>query len=393
MSLRLPIYLDHHATTPVDPRVLSAMLPYFTEVFGNPGSRSHVFGWTAAEAVEDARAHLARLLGAERRELIFTSGATESNNLAIKGATALYRSRGRHLVTSQIEHPSVLAACERLEREGWAVTRVPVDRRGRVDPDSVADAMRADTVLVSVMLANHEIGTLQPVAEIARRAQAQGVLVHTDATQALGKIPVDVTALQVDLLSCSAHKCYGPKGVGALFVRRRHPALRLTPLLDGGGQERGLRSGTLNVPGIVGFGKAAELAGAELAEESDRLRRLRDRLHRRIVNQTDGVVLNGDETQRLPGNLHLSFDGVNGESILAEVRDVALSSGSACTSAQNQPSHVLRALGLEDALAEASIRFGLGRSTTEEEVDYAADQVVRGLRAVRARRTVPGGSA
>jgi cysteine desulfurase len=381
--VRIPIYMDNHATTRTDPRVVEAMLPYFSEHYGNAASRSHAFGWEAEAAVDRARGRVAALIGAEPREVIFTSGATESNNLAIKGAAHLYRPQGDHLVTVQTEHRAVLDPFRRLEHEGFRVTFLPVDRFGRVSLDQVAEALTARTILVSVMLANNEVGTLQPVAEIGRRCKERGVLLHTDATQAVGKVPVDVGALQADLLSLSAHKLYGPKGVGALYVRRRSPHVRLEPILDGGGHERGLRSGTLPVPNVVGLGQACELARQELAAEAERCRELRERLHRGIVAALPDVSLNGHPEARLPNNLNLSFAHVRGEALLMALKNVAVSSGSACTSASVEPSYVLRAMGVPDELAHSSIRFGLGRFNTAEEVDYVIEEVTRVVRHLR----------
>jgi cysteine desulfurase len=378
--MRLPIYLDNHATTRVDPRVVEAMLPYFTEHFGNANS-IHSFGQHAAQAVDDARAEVATLLGAEPREIIFTSGATESNNLALKGAAGMYRRQGNHIITTRIEHRSVLDPCRRLEQDGFRVTYLPVDRFGQVSVQDVADALTLETILVSVMLANNEVGTLQPVAEIGKLCRVRQVLLHTDATQAVGKIPVDVNALNADLLSLTAHKLYGPKGVGALYLRRR---VRLEPMLDGGGHERGLRSGTLAVPSIVGFGKACELALAEMGQESDRVQKLRDRLHQGIEDNIDACTLNGHPAQRLPGNLNMSFVGVQGEALLMALKNIAVSSGSACTSASVEPSYVLRAMGVPDELAHASIRFGLGRFNTLEEVEYTVEEVKRVVQRLRA---------
>jgi cysteine desulfurase len=369
--MKLPIYMDNNATTPVDPRVLEAMLPYFTTDFGNAASKSHAFGWRAEEAVEAARAEVARLVGGEARELVWTSGATESDNLALKGAARFHAARGRHLVTCKTEHKAVLDSAKALERLGFEVTWLDVEPDGRLDPERVRRALRPDTVLVSVMHANNETGVVHPVAEIARRCREAGVLVHCDAAQSAGKLPVDVEALGVDLLSLSAHKVYGPKGVGALWVRRRPARARLLPEMDGGGHERGLRSGTLNVPGIVGFGKAAELARLEGPAEAERVRALRDRLQAGLLAGLGGVAVNGSLEHRLPGTLNVSFSGVEGEALLLAARDVAVSSGSACTSASLEPSYVLRAMGVSDALAHASLRFGLGRFNTEEEVDHA----------------------
>lgn len=369
------IYMDNNATTPVDPRVLEAMLPYFREEFGNAASRNHSFGWRAEEAVDKAREQIARLIGADPREIIFTSGATESDNLALKGVAEMYRERGKHIVTQVTEHKAVLDSAKRLEKQGFEVTYLPVDRDGLVDPDDVRKAIKDTTVLVSIMAANNEIGVLQPVCEIGRIAKERGVLFHSDAAQAAGKVPVNVASWGADLLSLSAHKMYGPKGVGALYVRRRKPRVRLTPMMDGGGHERGFRSGTLNVHGIVGFGRACELAYEELEEESARLGALRDRLEDRILTQVDEVYRNGHAERRLPGTSNLSFAYVEGESLLMGLSEIALSSGSACTSAILEPSYVLRALEVGDELAHSSLRFGLGRFNTEEEVDYVIKRV------------------
>ncbi|MCE2543079.1 MAG: IscS subfamily cysteine desulfurase [Acidobacteria bacterium] len=374
---QLPIYLDYHATTPVDPRVVEVMTPYFTDRFGNAASRHHAFGWAARDAVEAARRQVARLIGADPREICFTSGATESNNLALKGAAAAAAGRPPHMVTVATEHRAVLDPCRRLAEGGARVTEVEPGPDGLVSPDVIARALTADTVLVSVMLANNEIGVLQPIPEIAALTRSRGILLHSDAAQAAGRVPVDVEALGVDLLSLTAHKLYGPKGVGALYVRRRRPRLPLAPLIDGGGHERGLRSGTLNVPGIVGFGAAAEICKAELEPEAARIGALRDRLLAALRGRLDGVTVNGSLEQRLPHNLNVSFDGVEGESLLVGLDDVAVSSGAACSSASPSldPSHVLRAIGIPDEIARASLRFGLGRWTTAEEIDYAADKV------------------
>ena len=384
--MRRPIYMDHHATTPVDPRVLEMMLPFFGEEFGNAASRSHSFGWRAENAVEEAREKVARLIGARGKEIVFTSGATEANNLAIRGVVEFQRDRGDHVVTCATEHNAVLDPLKSLEKKGLVhVTRLPVDRTGRVEADAVAKAIGPRTVLVSIMIANNEIGTIHPFVEIGRVAKDKGVLFHTDATQAVGKIPVDVASAGIDLLSLSAHKLYGPKGIGAWYVRSREPRARLTPQMDGGGHERGLRSGTLNVPGIVGLGRACEIAGQEMETEAARLRILRDRLRERILAETDETTVNGAETERLPGNLNLAFSHVEAESLLmALADDVALSSGSACTSATLEPSHVLKAIGLADELARGSIRFGLGRSNTVEEVDTVAVRVVAEVARLRA---------
>lgn len=377
--INLPIYMDNHATTRTDPRVVEAMLPYFSENFGNANS-VHDFGQRAAQSVDDARNQVASLIGTEPREIVFTSGATESNNLAIKGAAAMYQRHGKHIITTQIEHRAVLDVCRRLERDGFRLTYVPVDRHGQVSPIDVAAAITPETILVSVMLANNEVGTLQPVAAIGKTCRERKVLLHTDATQAIGRIPIDVNELNADLLSMSAHKIYGPKGVGALYVRRR---VRLEPILDGGGHERGMRSGTLNVPGIVGFGAACELAAKHLTEEINRCRQLSRRLHEGLTSSLDDIQLNGHATERLPGNLNLSFGGVQGEALLMALKNVAVSSGSACTSASVEPSYVLRAMGVPDELAHASIRFGLGRFNTMEEVEYTIEEVTRVVKRLR----------
>ncbi|MBM4069909.1 MAG: IscS subfamily cysteine desulfurase [Planctomycetes bacterium] len=379
----LPIYMDNNSTTRVDPRVLEAMLPFFTEHYGNAASRTHAFGWKAEEAVDLAREQVASLLAADPREIVFTSGATESNNLAIKGVAAMYRASGNHIITVQTEHKAVLDPCKRLEREGCAVTYLPVDRFGQVTPQQVADALTPRTILVSVMAANNEIGTLQPVAAIGRLCKERGVLFHTDAAQAFGKLPLDVQDIKADLVSISAHKMYGPKGVGALYVRRRQPHVRLEPLIDGGGHERGMRSGTLPVPSIVGFGAACTLCHKELAHESARLTDMRQRLLLGLQDRLDAVFLNGHPTERLPGNLNMSFAYVQGEALMMAMRNVAISSGSACTSASVEPSYVLRACGVPDDLAHASIRFGLGRFNTDDEVDFVVGEVVRTVERLR----------
>ncbi len=384
--MKVPIYMDCHSTTPVDPRVLEAMLPYFGDHFGNAASKSHAFGWRAEEAVEEAREKVARLIGASSREIVWTSGATESDNLAVKGVARFHAARGRHLVTTAIEHKAVLDSMAALAREGFEVTVLPVSGEGLVDPDAVRAAIRPDTVLVSVMHANNEVGTVQPLEEIGRITRERGVLLHTDAVQSLGRIPFDVEATNADLVSLSAHKMYGPKGVGALYVRRR-PRARLVAQIDGGGHERGYRSGTLNVPGIVGFGVAAELAREEMPREAPRLLTLRERLRRAVQAGLSGVTVNGSLERRLPGNLNLSFAHVEGEALLIAMRDVAVSSGSACTSASLEPSYVLRAMGVPDELAHASIRFGLGRFNTEEEVDHVARLAVE--KATRLRELSP----
>jgi cysteine desulfurase len=378
--------MDYHATTPVDPRVLDAMLPYFREHFGNAASRTHPYGWEAESAVDEARGRIARAIGGSAKEIVLTSGATESNNLAIKGVLEFHRERGNHVITCVTEHRAVLDPCRALEKKGLArVTWLPVDGYGRVDPEAVVAAISPDTVLITVMAANNEIGTLQPIGAIARIAKAKGVLFHSDATQAVGKVPIDAEALGLDLLSFSAHKMYGPKGIGALWVRSRGPRVRLAPQIEGGGHERGLRSGTLNVPGAVGFGRACELARSLLDEESGRLRRLRDRLWEGIAQRVDQVAANGHPLERLPGNLNVSFACVEADSLLMALdRDVALSSGSACTSATLEPSHVLRAIGLRDDLAHGSVRFGLGRQTTEDEVDRVIERVAAEVSRLRA---------
>jgi cysteine desulfurase len=382
--VKLPIYLDNNATTRTDPRVLEAMLPYFTERYGNAASRNHAFGRQAEEAVDQARAQVAALIGAGAREIIFTSGATESDNLALKGVAAAYRKKGDHVVTVVTEHKAVLDPCRRLERAGLRVTFLPVDRHGQVSAEQVAEELTEQTILVSVMAANNEVGTLQPLRQIGRLCKERGVLFHTDAAQAAGKVPLDVEELGIDLLSLSAHKMYGPKGVGALYVRRQDPRVRLEPLLDGGGHERGLRSGTLPVPLIVGFGLACELCRQEMAAEAERLTGLRERLRHGILDNLEGTFLNGHPVERLPGNLNVSFAYVDGEALMVSMKDVALSSGSACTTANPEPSYVLRALGVEDELARGSLRFGLGRFTTEEEVDFVIADVRRAVNRLHA---------
>lgn len=382
--VHLPIYLDNHSTTRVDPRVVEAMLPYFTEKYGNAASRHHSFGWEAEEAVKNARGHIAGLIGADSREIVFTSGATESNNLAIKGAAAMYRHQGTHIITVVTEHHAVLDPCRRLEREGFKVTFLPVDRFGQVTVQQVSEAITDQTILVSIMAANNEIGNLQPVMEIGKLCKDNKIIFHSDAVQAVGKVLVDVEKMNVDLLSLTAHKMYGPKGLGALYVRRRNPRVRLEPMMDGGGHEGGLRSGTLPVPNIVGFGKACELCHHEMDLESRRLRDLRDRLHGGITKRLTEVFLNGHPTERLPGNLNLSFAGIHGEALLMSLKNLAVSSGSACTSANVEPSYVLRALGISDDLAHASIRFGLGRFNTEWEVDWAIEEITNAVNRLRA---------
>jgi cysteine desulfurase len=380
------IYFDHHATTPLDPRVLDAMMPYLTGKFGNAASRSHKFGWDADQAVEESRRQIARLIGARPQEIIFTGGATESNNLAIKGVADACTAKGDHIVTSAIEHKAVLDVCRTLEQRGARITRLPVGRDGLVDPATVEAAIGDRTVLVSIMYANNEVGTLQPVAEIGRICRRRGVLFHSDAAQAVGKVPVKVDADSIDLLSISAHKVYGPKGAGALYARQRDPRVRLTAQMDGGGHERGMRSGTLNVPGIVGLGEACSICGHEMREEDARLRRLRDRLRARLEADLEGVSVNGSIEHRLPHNLNMSFAGVESESLMMGMRGLAVSSGSACTSAIMEPSYVLKAMGVADDAAHGSIRFGLGRFNTEEEVDCAAASVVEAVRKLRELR-------
>jgi cysteine desulfurase len=374
--LKFPIYFDNHATTPVDPRVLEAMLPFFTEQFGNAASRNHKYGWDAEQAVETARAQIALLIGASAKEIVLTSGATESDNLAIKGAAYMYREKGDHIITVVTEHKAVIDSCKRLEKEGFRVTYLPVGKDGLIDLDLLRDTITDTTILITIMAANNEIGVLQPIASIGALAKERGVLFHTDAVQAAGKVLFDVNAMKVDMASLSAHKIYGPKGVGALYVRRRNPRVLLTPIIDGGGHERGMRSGTLNVPGIVGFGKACEIARQEMEPENARIRTLRDRLNAKLHAGLDELYINGSMEHRLPGNLNISFAYVEGESLLMGINDVAVSSGSACTSASLEPSYVLKALGTGDELAHSSIRFGLGRFNTEEEVDYVAAKIV-----------------
>ena len=376
MALQFPIYMDYHATTPCDSRVVEAMLPYFTTKFGNAASRSHAFGWTAEEAVNIARERVAALIGAKNpKEIVFTSGATESDNLAIKGVAEFYREKGNHIITTVIEHKAVLDTCKRLEKEGFEVTYLPVSTEGLVDPEDVRKAITDKTILVSIMLANNEVGSIQPLAEIGKITRERGVLLHTDAVQGIGKTFFDVEAMNVDLASMTAHKMYGPKGVGALYVRRSKPRVRITAQLDGGGHEFGMRSGTLNVPGIVGFGMASEIMKNEWEAESKSVGALRDRLHQKLLARLDSVKLNGSADKRLPGNLNVSFAFVEGEALMMAIKDVACSSGSACTSASLEPSYVLHAMGIGDDLAHSSIRFGLGRYTTEEEVDYVAELV------------------
>ena len=383
MSLKFPIFMDNHSTTPMDPKVLEAMMPYFVEKFGNAASRNHTFGWEAEEATEKARQQVATLIYCDSKEIVFTSGATESDNLALKGVAEMYREKGNHIITPMTEHRAVLDSAKRLEKMGFSVTYLPVGKDGLVNPDDLKNAMTDRTILVSIMLANNEIGSINPVAEIGKIAKSRGVLFHCDATQGVGKIPVDVEAMGIDLMSFTAHKIYGPKGVGALYVRKRNPRVRLAPIIDGGGHERGMRSGTLPVPLVVGFGKACEIAQEVRPTESVRLARLRDKLQEAIYKSLDEVYLNGHATQRLPHNLNISFAYVEGESLLMGLKEIALSSGSACTSATLEPSYVLRALGVGSELAHSSIRFGLGRFNTEEEVDYVAGRVVEVVQKLR----------
>ncbi|MBI2819245.1 MAG: aminotransferase class V-fold PLP-dependent enzyme [Acidobacteria bacterium] len=381
--MKLPIYMDYHATTPVDPRVLAVMTPYFTEHFGNPSSRSHSFGWRAAEAVEEARAHVARLIGADPKEIYFTSGATESDNLAIKGVALKHLGNAAQILTSPIEHKAILDPCKWAEKQGIEVVFLPVDRHGIVDPATVEEAITEHTVIVSIIFSNNEIGTIEPIREIGLITRSHGVLLHTDAAQAAGKIPVDVSAMNIDLLSLTAHKLYGPKGIGAIYVRGGDAREILDPLLYGGGQENGLRPGTLNVPGIVGLGEACRICQEEMTAESQRLGRLRDRLRDGLFAELDDVHLNGHPTERLAHNLNLSFGYVEGEALLMSMSDVAVSTGAACNSAGSKGSHVLEAIGLPDDLIQSSIRIGLGRFTTEEEVEYVKGRIVEAVRSLR----------
>jgi cysteine desulfurase len=381
--MKLPIYMDNHSTTQCDPRVVDAMLPYFTEKFGNSASRNHSFGWEGEEGVAYARKQIAKLINADAKEIVFTSGATESDNLALKGVVEMYKEKGDHIITSSTEHRAILDAAKSLEKRDMNVTYLPVDKFGMVNPEDVRDAITDKTILISVMLANNEIGTINPIKEIGKIAKEKGVLFHCDATQGVGKIPVDVQDMGIDLMSFTSHKIYGPKGVGALYVRRKAPRVRLVPMIDGGGHERGMRSGTLPVPSIVGFGKAVELCAQEMAEESIRTKALRDRLHEGITGALEEVYLNGHPTERLPGNLNISFAYVEGEALLMGVKDIALSSGSACTSATLEPSYVLRALGVGSDLAHSSIRFGVGRFTTAEEVEYTIDRMIKAVNHLR----------
>jgi cysteine desulfurase len=377
MAVKLPIYFDNHATTQVDPRVVQAMLPYFTEKFGNAASRNHAFGWAGEEAVENARAQVASLIGATPKEIIFTSGATESDNLMIKGVAEMYREKGNHIITQAIEHKAVLDTCKRLEKDGFEVTYLPVQKDGRVDPEDVRKAITPKTILITIMYANNEIGVINPIAEIGKIAKERGIFFAVDGVQAVGKIPVDVQKDNIDLLAISAHKLYGPKGVGALYVRRRNPRVQLAAIIDGGGHERGMRSGTLNVPGIVGLGAACAIAQQEMPQEAQRLRKLRDKLKAGLEAKLDEVFVNGSMEHRLPNNLNMSFAYVEGESLLMGINDIAVSSGSACTSATLEPSYVLKALGVGEDLAHTSIRFGLGRFNSDEEVDYVTDKMVQ----------------
>jgi len=381
--MKTPIYLDNHATTQVDPRVLDAMLPYFTQYFGNAASRNHEFGWVAEQAVDKARKQIADLIGASAREIIFTSGATESDNLAIKGVAEMYAEKGNHIITAATEHKAVLDTCKKLEKNGYRVTYLPVKGDGLIDLDMFREAITDKTILVTIMYANNEIGVLQPVAEIGKICREKGVLFHTDGVQAIGKVPVDVNRDHIDLMSITAHKLYGPKGVGALYVRRKNPRVQLTAQMDGGGHERGMRSGTLNVPGIVGLGEACAICQREMPEETKRLRYLRDKLRSKLESELDEVYLNGSWEHRLPHSLNLSFAYVEGESLLMGINDVAVSSGSACTSATLEPSYVLKALGLGDDIAHSSIRFGIGRFNTEEEIDYVADKLINVVKKLR----------
>jgi cysteine desulfurase len=382
-GVKLPVYMDNHATTPMDPRVLEEMLPYFTQKFGNAASRNHEFGWLAEAGVEEARERIAKLIGATSKEIIFTSGATESDNLAIKGVAEMYKEKGNHIITAVTEHKAVLDTCKRLEKYGYRVTYLPVQKDGLIDLDDLKRSMDDKTILVTLMAANNEIGVLQPIADIGKLCHERGVVFHSDATQAVGKVPMDVIKQNLDLASISAHKMYGPKGVGALYVRRKNPRVQVAAQMDGGGHERGMRSGTLNVPGIVGLGKACAIASEEMPKESCHLAGLRNRLKDRIFAELDEVYVNGSWEHRLPGNLNISFAYVEGESLLMGINDIAVSSGSACTSATLEPSYVLKALGAGDDLAHSSIRFGLGRFNTEAEVDYVAARVIETVKRLR----------
>jgi cysteine desulfurase len=381
--MKTPIYFDNHATTPTDPRVVDAMLPYFTEKFGNAASRNHSFGWEAEKAVDEARKKIADLIGATSKEIVFTSGATESDNLAIKGVAEMYAEKGNHIITAATEHKAILDTCKKLEKHGYRVTYLPLKADGLVDLDMLRESITDKTILITIMYANNEIGVIQPIAEIGKIAHEKGVLFHTDGVQAVGKVPVNVIKDNIDLMSLSAHKIYGPKGVGALYVRRRSPRVQITAQMDGGGHERGMRSGTLNVPGIVGLGEACAICHREMAEEAKRLGYLRDKLKNTLETELDEVFINGSMEHRLPHNLNISFAYVEGESLLMGINDIAVSSGSACTSATLEPSYVLKALGVGDDLAHTSIRFGLGRFNTEEEVDYVAARVIEVVRKLR----------
>ncbi len=381
--MKQPIYLDYNATTPTDPRVVEAMLPFFTEIYGNAASRNHSFGWTAEEGVSKARNIIGEAIGAIGKEIVFTSGATESDNMAVLGVAEFYHEKGKHIITSPIEHKAVVDPCQALEQKGYEITFLDVDEHGRIDLKQLEASIREDTVLVSLMAGNNEIGTLNPLTEIGQMTRERGVLFHCDATQGVGKIPIDVETMNIDLLSMTAHKIYGPKGIGALYVRRKKPRVRITPIMFGGGHERGFRSGTLNVPGIVGFGKAIELAMEEISSEAERQIGLRQHLYKRLTDELDYVFLNGHPTERLPNNLNLSFGYVEGESLMMGISEIAVSSGSACTSASLEPSYVLRSMGVGDDLAHSSVRFGFGRYTTMEEVNYAADKVIGAVKRLR----------
>tara|TARA_Y100001970_G_scaffold294006_1_gene445739 strand:+ start:5440 stop:6654 length:1215 start_codon:yes stop_codon:yes gene_type:complete len=381
--MKLPIYLDYNATSPVDPRVLEEMMPYFTESFGNAASRNHSFGWQVEKVVESSRETIGDAIGADGKEIIFTSGATESDNIAILGVAEFYKNKGKHIITNLIEHKAVIDPCYALEQRGYEVTFLEVDKYGCIDLEQLSESIREDTILVSLMAGNNEIGTINPIKEIGKITREKGVLFHTDATQGVGKIPINVEEMNIDLLSMTAHKMYGPKGIGALYVRRKKPRVRLSPIMFGGGHERGMRSGTLNVTGIVGFSKAIELAMVEMSSEAERLTGLRQRLYNNLSSELDYLFLNGHPTERLPNNLNISFGYVEGESLMMGVNELAVSSGSACTSASLEPSYVLRALGVGDDLAHSSIRFGMGRFTTVEEVDYAAEKIIKAVKRLR----------
>ena len=383
MAIKLPIYFDNHATTKVDPRVVAAMTPYFNDIYGNAASRNHEYGWKAEEGVENGRAQVAKLINATPKEIVFTSGATESTNLAIKGVAQMYREKGNHIITQVTEHKATLDTCKSLEKQGYEVTYLPVEKDGRINLEDLKRAITPKTILISIMYANNEIGSVQPIQEIGKIAKEKGVFFHVDGVQAIGKIPVDVQKDGIDLMSISAHKLYGPKGVGALYVRRKNPRVQLASQIDGGGHERGMRSGTLNVPGIVGLGKACELCGEEMAQEAARLSKMRDRLRESSMSRLDETFVNGSEEHRLPHNINISFAYVEGESLLMGINDIAVSSGSACTSATLEPSYVLKALGVGEDLAHTSIRFGLGRFNTDEEVEYVADRVVETVSRLR----------